>query len=346
MAFECQRSPSREAQASCQQMFRLPYSRSSFERTARRVGQKYDEERCVIERDLVDSWELPPEAHSVSASLDRVNVPMEKPREPKEPKPGQKAPKRPIQRVFEQGYVATVTVHDSKGEALETLRYGRMPGADVEGLCMGVGDDVARLVERHPDLKVVELCDGAPELWNRLDKELKPEDLGRPVERLIDYWHVVEKLGEAAQVLESADGRKDRLVGWRWQLLTQETAAAEILKELESSGQRQVQVGEKQPVHAAMTYLENHPKQMNYAKARQQGLPIGSGNVEATCKSLFEVRLKRSGCRWKTQTGQPIVDLRALALSDRWEEAMESLLGKRQVEVKPLGGQARFACAS
>jgi len=91
-------------------------------------------------------------------------------------------------------------------------------------------------------------------------------------------------------------------------------------------------------VHAALTYLASQNEEadrMNYARARRLGLPLGSGSVEATCKSLFEQRLKRCGARWKNATGEHIVELRALALSDRWCPAIELTLRPLRKAVRP-----------
>jgi hypothetical protein len=105
-------------------------------------------------------------------------------------------------------------------------------------------------------------------------------------------------------------------------LLNRASAASGILEELTAS--RREGVGTDHPVHAAITYLQSHSagaNRMNSARVRRLGLALGSGNVEAACKSLFETRMKRCGAQWK-ETGQHIVQLRALALSDRWGPAI------------------------
>jgi hypothetical protein len=109
-------------------------------------------------------------------------------------------------------------------------------------------------------------------------------------------------------------------------LLNTETAALDILHELRASGREHVRIGDTQPVHEAITYLDHHWQRMNYAAARASGRPIGSGNVEATCKTLVEVRMKRAGSRWKVPTARHVIQLRALATSDRWADAMELTL--------------------
>ena len=68
------------------------------------------------------------------------------------------------------------------------------------------------------------------------------------------------------------------------------------------------------------------PRPSRYPGARRRGLPIGSGATEATCKSLITVRMKRSGARWKEVTARQVIHLRALALSDRWDTALQLTL--------------------
>jgi hypothetical protein len=314
---------SREAEATGRELGRLPYSRCSFERVAHTVGETYVALQDDIQADLRDELEVPASARSVSLSLDRVSVPMEEPRARPVGRPRRRAPKRPCERVFRMAWCASLTLHDADGEALASLRYGCMPAGDVEGLCANLVADLRALLAARPRLKVILLADGAPELWTLLEKALASQEVKQGAHRLIDAWHLLEKLGAAARVLHGdADDAGARVRAWYLRLLNSSSAARRILAELRASGREHVLVGESRPVHDAITYLENNHERMDYAAARRRGLPIGSGAVEATCKSLMGQRLKRPGARWHEETGEHIVQLRAQVLSGRWERAI------------------------
>ena len=109
--------------------------------------------------------------------------------------------------------------------------------------------------------------------------------------------------------------------------------ASNILGVLRDSGLEHCWRNQAQPVHAAMTYIERNIERMDYAAAIRNHLPIGSGNVEATLKTLVSIRMKRSGSRWKPETGEHIIRLRAVALSDSWDDAMQRLHAKRRRSV-------------
>ena len=157
--------------------------------------------------------------------------------------------------------------------------------------------------------------------------------VGCEIRRLLDLWHVLEKLGEALAVFELADAeRKVRLAAYRRMLCTRRDAPAAILAELRASGRENL-TDKECPVHAAITYFENQSRLMNYVDARRDGLPIGSGNVEATCKSLIALRMKRPGSRWKTPTGGNVLTMRAHLLSDRWVRASELALPVARNEI-------------
>lgn len=330
MAHLLQQGTSREAEQTAKRLGRLPYSRSSFDRIGHEVGELFAAKRVPIEEALIRAFEVPAQTKSVSVSLDRVTVPMEepKPRPPGRPKKG--APRRPVQRVFRMAYCGTVTLHDDKGEALHTIRYGCMPDSDEKALVTAMASDVLALRAKRPELQVMALADGSPENWNLLGDALDEQSFGQ-VHRLIDFWHLLEKLAAAAKVLHGQDAVAGAIRRWKLHLLNTNDAAADILKELTASGKEHVRVGEDRPVHEAMTYLENNAERMKYATARFLGLPIGSGAVEATCKSLVGIRMKRPGSRWKHDTGEHVIQLRALALSDRWDQAMDLTLRPQPV---------------
>ncbi|RLB61429.1 MAG: ISKra4 family transposase [Deltaproteobacteria bacterium] len=333
MAHLLQQGTSREAEQTARRMGRLPYSRSSFERIGHAVGEQYTGQHHEVEEALIRSVAVPEAAVSVSLSLDRVSVPMEEPRPRPPGRPRKNAPKRPVSRTFRMAYCGTVTLHDAEGQAMHTVRYGAMPESGPEALVTSMAGDVVALREQRPDVAVMKLCDGAAEMWNLLDAALDEETFGR-THSLVDFWHLVEKLSPAANVLYGDEAGATVTRRWKARLLNCNAAAAEILDELMVSGRQHVRVGKNKPVHEAVTSLANHRDRMRYAAARRRGLPIGSGNVEATCKSLVAQRMKRAGSRWKTITGDHVLHLRALSLSDRWDDAMAITLRTPPVQVQ------------
>lgn len=335
MAHLMQLGTSREAAETARQMGRLPYSRTSFERVPHLVGELYVARREGIEQELISEYEVPVDAHAVSVSIDRVSLPMEEPRPRPRGRPAKNAPKNPITRQFRMAYCATATVHDEDGKALHTIRYGRMPLGDEVGLAEALASDVIAMRKKRPDLEVVRLADGAHEMWNLLETAVDDEGVGTQCTSLVDYWHLIEKLSPAAKALDGEDAEATRK-RWGERLLKSEGAAASILRELRAAEPAPLRSDDEDPIAHAISYIENHRKRMNYADARARGLPIGSGNIEATCKSLVQVRMKRSGSRWKEDTGDHVLQLRALALSDRWDAAMDKVFRAQRCEVRPL----------
>ncbi len=75
---------------------------------------------------------------------------------------------------------------------------------------------------------------------------------------------------------------------------------------------------------------------MRYAEWKRAGLMIGSGVVEAACKTLVAQRLKLSGMRWSGRGAQAILTMRGWDQSDRFDEAWALLAATYQREVHVL----------
>lgn len=150
---------------------------------------------------------VPPAARSVSFGIDRVSLPLEEPRPRPVGRPRTNAPKRPVQRVFRMAYCTTVTFHDATGEALHTIRQGAIPSVNPLDLCDRLLADAVAILEQRPDLRVVRLSDGAPEMRELLREALDEPTLGTTVYDLLDFWHVLEKLAPAGRRIPARSSR-------------------------------------------------------------------------------------------------------------------------------------------
>ncbi len=95
-------------------------------------------------------------------------------------------------------------------------------------------------------------------------------------------------------------------------------------------------------VSTSLEYLEKRREQIRYADFLAAGLPIGSGIVESANKLVVEARLKGSGMHWHRRNVDPMVALRNVACSDRWEEAWPQIAAWLREEPKRRS-QARRA---
>ena len=313
MAYVTQEVPAERAV----EMTDMPYSASSFKRVSTELGKDLEEQRDRVESTLTEQIEVPDEAETISVAVDRVSALMRE----------------------EDGlnwrmlWCGTVQLHDATGEAIETFRYGCVPGAPEEDWRRQMRRDVDAILEQDGDLDRIALGDAGADVIGVLEEDF-PD-----FERLVDYWHVCEKLGAALRAFCSnrpvTREAAEVLSTWKLDLLNDDQAVDAIEESMRRWTVEALPDEAQTTIEAALSYLDNHGDRMCYASKREKGLPIGSGNVEATCKSLVALRMKRNGQRWSYEGAQAMLNLRELALSDRWEAGTDLVLERYREDVTP-----------
>ncbi len=74
-------------------------------------------------------------------------------------------------------------------------------------------------------------------------------------------------------------------------------------------------------VEAEINYLESHVSRTLYGEYRANGWFIGSGVIEAGCKTVVARRLKQSGMFWSETGAENILGLRCLVLGPNFDDA-------------------------
>lgn len=164
--------------------------------------------------------------------------------------------------------------------------------------------------------KVIILGDGAKWIWGIADLHF-PNAI-----QIVDLYHAREHLSKVAKLVHGSSNKKAQ--EW-FSALRDELDAGDVQNITAAlSRLRPKDKAIRKEVKTETEYFRRNAKRMRYAEFRSQGLFVGSGIVEAGCKTIIGQRLKLSGMHWTVKGANAIIALRCCQMSNRWEEFWES----------------------
>jgi len=164
--------------------------------------------------------------------------------------------------------------------------------------------------------KKVVLGDGAEWIWNIADLHF-PGAI-----QIVDLFHARQHLWDLARRLQPNDTPSQRQWILRHQPKLDDGLIEELVALLRSLDASTPEVAEK--IRTESDYFERNAKRMRYPEFRSQHLFVGSGVIEAGCKTVIGSRLKRSGMFWTVRGANAILALRCCQFNDRFENYWES----------------------
>ena len=305
-------------------------SRSTLDRLPKVVSEGWEAHRERYESALEASLEVPAEAVTVAVSLDGVMVPM---------KDGDRAAKRAQTRAagrppsgpagFREVGCGTLTLYDADGERLTTRRFARMPERNKASLKRSLHNGLEDILGKRPELRLVKVADGARDNWTFLSGDL-PDGV-----EVLDFYHAVEHLSRAlaAAYGESSHEYQRMHERLRHKLRDNEKGVEQVIRSLRHLARKNPR---SKTIRTELAYFRKNRRRMQYAAVAALGLPIGSGVVEAACKTLASTRMKRSGMRWGHPGGQAILTLRSRQQSGEFDVTWELLHADRVGTVQNL----------
>lgn len=259
-------------------------------------------------------------------SADGTGVPMR--REELEGRTGKQADGSAKTRQVYLGCVFTQHKCDEKGSPIRdndsTTYVSSFEGIHDFGPCLR-REALRRGMGNVP--QVVVLIDGAVGLGCMASENFKD------AVQIVDFFHAMEHATEVVEALfgkGSPEGKK-RQRHWAKRLLKNGVQGLIDQTRKESCGKPQAEAVEEK-----LGYFINNVKRMQYGTFRQKGYFIGSGVVEAGCKTVIGSRCKQSGMRWSEQGAENILALRCIHASRRTEEFWKHRLNAHAALNDPL----------
>lgn len=138
---------------------------------------------------------------------------------------------------------------------------------------------------------------------------------------IIDLYHAKEHIADLCKLIFHKNPLHAILHRERWWDWLEEGDVEKILEE----------VGEVLPAHPLnekdirreIGYFETNKERMRYGDFYDRGFFVGSGVIEAGCKSVIGQRMKQSGMQWSLRGANAILALRCVVASGRLEQYWE-----------------------
>ena len=163
--------------------------------------------------------------------------------------------------------------------------------------------------------KKVVMGDGAEWIWNLADQHFPGAT------QIVDIFHARQHLWGLARKLYPNDEAQQK----RWMMIHQDLLDHCKIKKLVAS-LRSIRTSSAELADKLRTeadYLVKNARRMRYPKFRRQHLFVGTGVIEAGCKTVIGSRLKQSGMWWTVSGANAILALRCCQLNGRFESYWE-----------------------
>lgn len=280
----------------------LNVSASSVQRTTEAVGEDVASRRAAGETFGPEvRWDWHRDAagqRTAYVSLDATGVRQQGPRaeqaEARMPwvgavfNPWPTHQKSRSRRVWERRYVSGLMLLDQIG-------------AQLRRECQAVGVAEADVV--------IGLTDGGNGLEDCLIDALG--GLAREIVFVLDFYHASEHVLEFAKLLIPREEPREKQVA-AWCHTLKHRGGSVLWAELETLDLSNSSPEVREAHRQLQVYFRNNLHRMDYPTYQARGWQIGSGMIEAACKTVVGQRLKESGMRWRPPGTTALCQLRAL----------------------------------
>jgi len=142
--------------------------------------------------------------------------------------------------------------------------------------------------------------------------------------QIVDFYHAIEHARKVLQALLGSKEHPDykrRLGRWARQLLRDKVESLVAAARKECAGTARAEAVEKE-----LGYFVRNVERMQYGTFRSRGFFIGSGVIEAGCKTIIGARCKQSGMFWGVPGAENILALRCIRASRRLDDFWKARL--------------------